>query len=279
MSQKIAEIGTVSLLDPVLAEVLISWFCPPGGSTFDCFAGDTVFGYVSGHLGNSFTGIELRQEQADLNNARVHDAELPARYICDDGQNVLDHLEPKSQDFFFSCPPYFDLEQYSDDPRDASNVEYEEFVSILSNAFSGAAKALKDNRFAAVVMSNVRDEKGFYRDICGEIRRIMAENGLKLYNEITLINSFGSGMLRAGNNMRNRKVVRTHQDVIVFYKAMDSEDNGFIAQDFDGNRQTIGLKEDILVFYKGDTKKIQADFPSKKKGGAKKPEDDDDLDD
>lgn len=38
MSQKIAEIGTVSLLDPVLAEVLIAWFCPPGGKTFDAFA-------------------------------------------------------------------------------------------------------------------------------------------------------------------------------------------------------------------------------------------------
>ena len=77
------------------------------------------------------------------------------------------------------------------------NQEFDDFITILSNAFAGAAKALKNNRFAAVVMSNVRDEKGFYHDICGHIRRIMLENGLKLYNEIVLVNSFGSGMLRA----------------------------------------------------------------------------------
>ena len=53
-------LSNVSILDPVLCELMLSWFgMPKGGKAkcFDCFAGDTVFGYVSSFLGNTFTGI------------------------------------------------------------------------------------------------------------------------------------------------------------------------------------------------------------------------------
>lgn len=262
LNQRIAEIGTVSILDPVLAEVLLKWFCPKNGLTFDTFAGDTVFGAVSAMLERPFVGIELRQEQADLNNARTAGKGYPAAYICDDGQNVLKHLEPESRDFFFSCPPYFDLEVYSDDPRDASNQgDYEGFRKILENAFAGAARVLKPGRFGAVVMSNVRDKRGFYRDICGDIRAIMAANGLQLYNEIVLINAVGSASMRAANYMRNRKVARMHQNVMVFHKGQTG-DEIYLSEDFDllGKLQTIQLHEDVMVFFKGDPGSIQGDF-------------------
>lgn len=262
MNKKIAEIGTVSILDPVLAEVLVKWFCPKNGTTFDTFAGDTIFGAVSAMLDRPFTGIELRQEQADLNNERTAGKGYPARYVCDDGQNVLKHMDPESKDFFFSCPPYFDLEVYSDDPRDASNQgDYEGFRQILDNAFSGAARVLKPGRFAAVVMSNVRDKRGFYRDICGDIRAIMARNGLHLYNEIVLINSVGSASMRAANYMRNRKVARMHQNVMVFHKGQTG-DEIFLSEDFDllGKLQTIQMHEDVMVFFKGDPGSVKNDF-------------------
>lgn len=260
-SQKMAEIGTVSLLDPVMAEVMIRWFCPKGGKTFDTFAGDTVFGYVSAALGREFMGIELRPEQAALNNSRTRDVGLPARYVCDDGQNVLEHMPEKSRDMFFSCPPYFDLEVYSDDPRDASNQSYDGFRQILDNAFSGACRVLKDNRFAVVVMSNVRDKRGFYHDICGDIRAIMARNGLALYNEIVLVNSVGSASMRAGKYMQSRKVARTHQEVMVFYKG-ETGDQIYLDQDYDllDKLQAIEMHEDIMVFFKGDPSKIRAEF-------------------
>lgn len=63
---------------------------------------------------------------------------------------------------FFSCPPYYDLEVYSDDARDASNQgTYEEFLSILDTSFGKAVKALKDDSFAVVVVGDIRDKNGF----------------------------------------------------------------------------------------------------------------------
>ena len=59
---------SVSILDAVLAEIICTWFTPAGQCAIcDPFAGDSVFGFVSAYLGHRFTGIELRQEQAELN--------------------------------------------------------------------------------------------------------------------------------------------------------------------------------------------------------------------
>lgn len=212
-------IKNVSILDAALAEIINAWFLPTDQKckTCDPFAGDTVFGFVSAYLGNDFTGIELRQEQAEINNKRVDG--MTAKYICDDGQNIAQHLDPESQDLVFSCPPYFDLEKYSDLPNDASNQkDYQSFLDILDNAFTGAIKCLKNNRFAVVVMSDVRDKKGFYLPICDDITHIFAKNGMQLYNEIILVNVAGTAQIRAAQAMKNRKIVRTHQEVLVFYK-------------------------------------------------------------
>ena len=207
----------VSLLDGCLAEIVVKWFGFPKCKTFDCFAGDTVFGFVSSYLGNQFIGIELREEQANFNNERTKG--MTAKYICDDGRNILNHIEEKSQDLLFSCPPYFNLEIYSDLENDASNQkEYSDFIAILNTAFSNAIKCLKDDRFACITVGDVRDKRGYYYDFIGDIKKIFIRNGMNLYNELILVQPIGSAVLRARNNMRNRKVVKTHENVLVFYK-------------------------------------------------------------
>lgn len=208
----------VSLLDPVMAELVCRWFGLESCKSFDCFAGDSVFGYVSAHLGNEFVGIELRPEQAQLNNERTEG--MAARYICDDGQNVAKHINADSQDLLFSCPPYFDLEHYSDLENDASNQKsYNDFIQILHNAFTAAIGCLKENRFAVIVVGDVRDKStGFYYDFCGDIKRIFKDGGMSLYNEIILIETGASTALRASRYMESRKVAKMHQNILVFYK-------------------------------------------------------------
>jgi len=212
----------VSLLDPVLSEIINIWFGLPNTKTFDCFAGDSVFGYVSSYLGNSFTGIELRQEQVDLNNERIKG--FNSKYICDDGRNVLNHIEENSQDLLFSCPPYFDLEVYSDLENDASNQkEYSDFLQILETAFSNAIKCLKENRFAVITVGDIRDKKGFYYGFVDDIKSIFKKNNLLLYNELILVEPIAFGAIRAEGNMKTRKVTKCHQNVLVFYKGNPKE--------------------------------------------------------
>lgn len=210
----------VSLLDPVLAELSNKWFGLEKCKTFDCFAGDSVFGYVSSYLGNKFTGIELREEQVKLNNERIIDYK-ESKYICDDGQNVLTHIEPNSQDLLFSCPPYFDLEVYSDLKNDASNQKnYDDFIKILENAFTNAIKCLKEDRFAFIVVGDVRSKKDSnYLLFPDAIKNIFIKNNCGLYSDMILVESLGNAAMRAVKQFGvYRKPVKCHQNVLVFYK-------------------------------------------------------------
>lgn len=211
----------VSLFDPVLSETMCKWFTPyEGAKIFDCFAGDTYKGLVFAMCGFSFRGVELRQEQVDINNRVLEGRGLDIEYICDDGQNVAQHFDPESQDMLFSCPPYYDLEVYSKDERDASSQgTYEEFIAILDKAFKAALTCLKPNRFAVVVVGDVRDKKtGFYYGFADDVKRIFKEGGASLYNEIILVETGASTALRASRYMESRKVAKMHQNVLVFYK-------------------------------------------------------------
>lgn len=211
----------VSLFDPVLAEVLCKWFTPAEGSKiFDPFAGDTQKGLVFASCGHTFRGIELRQEQVDVNERVIAGRGLDIAYICDDGRNVDKHVEADSQDLLFSCPPYFDLEVYSDLPNDASNQgTYEDFLQILREAFHNAIGCLRDNRFAVVVVGDVRDKRtGCYYDFASDVKRMFKDAGMPLYNEAAFIETTASCALRVAGCMKTRKMVKCHQNVLVFYK-------------------------------------------------------------
>ena len=166
---------SVSVLDPVLAEIMNKWFGTKNCKSFDCFAGDTIFGYVSSFLGNTFTGIELRKEQVNINQKRCDRDNLSAKYICDDGRNIQKYIKPQTQDLFFSCPPYFDLEIYSEHQDDASNQKtYEEFYTIIDTALIKSMECLKKERFAIIVCGDVRNKKsGMYYDFPGDIKNTL----------------------------------------------------------------------------------------------------------
>ena len=234
----------VSLFDPVLSELICRWFTPNNSSKiFDCFAGDTQKGFVFGHCGYTFTGIELRQEQVDVNNKvldNFNEIKKRVKYICDDGQNVSKHFGEETQDLFFSCPPYYNLEHYSELENDASNQSsYEEFLQILEKAFSDAIRCLKNNRFAVIVVGDIRDKKtGYYYDFPSDITRIFKRNDMSLYNEMILVEPLGNLQQRVGLSMKTRKVGKCHQNVLVFYKGNTNK--------IKDNFPTINFSEEIL---------------------------------
>lgn len=210
---------TASLLDPVLAELVARWWCPEGGQTLDMFAGDTVFGFVSATLGRPFAGIELRPEQAELNQARCTAAGLAATYHCADARQAAELLPAASVDLVFSCPPYFDLEVYSELPADASaQPTYQAYLELMREAFAAALSCLKPDRFFVLVLGDVRDKAGVYRHLVSDCADLCRQLGLHLYNQLVLVNSVGTAAVRAGRYMSpGRKVVTVHQSMLVFW--------------------------------------------------------------
>jgi DNA modification methylase len=208
-----------SILDAVLAELMIKWFTEEGFTTFDPFAGDTVFGFVSGYLKRPFEGIELRQEQVDFNQMQCNRENINCIYICDTSENMDKYIENESKDFIFSCPPYADLEVYSDLKEDLSTMSHEDFFKVYEKVLKNTYNKLKNDRFAVIVTSEVRNKKGEYIRLVPNTINIMVEAGYIYYNEIILMNSVGTLPMRTGRHMNaGRKIGRRHQNVLVFYK-------------------------------------------------------------
>ena len=121
-------------------------------------------------------------------------------------------------DFVFSCPPYGDLEVYSDLPGDISNMEYADFMAAYRSIIKKSCDKLKSGGFACFVVGDFRDKKGNYRGFVPDTIRAFMDAGVKYYNEAILINSLASAAIRADGNMKNRKLVKTHQNILVFKK-------------------------------------------------------------
>jgi len=122
-------------------------------------------------------------------------------------------------DLLFSCPPYFNLEVYSDDPRDLSTLPWQEFLERYRRIIRDCCALLAEDRFACFVVGDVRDSRGFLRDFVGATTAAFASAGLHLYNDAVLVTPVGSLPLRAGTPfLVSRKLGRTHQSVLIFVK-------------------------------------------------------------
>lgn len=212
--------GTTSILDPVLCEIITHWFTAKGHLCFDPFAGSSSFGFVSSFKGRLFKGIDLREDQVKFNRTVINKHGLDAVYYCDSSLNMCSYIKDNSCDFIFTCPPYADLEIYSNDPRDLSNMNYSDFFHVLNIILSNTYSKLKKDRFACIVIGEVRNKKtGEYIGLVPRVIEIMMNAGFKYYNEIILKTPIGNLFMRAGRYMdRNRKVGKQHQNVLVFYK-------------------------------------------------------------
>lgn len=207
-----------SIFDPVLCEVMYKWFNVHEGSIFDCFAGGSVRGIVAEKLGYKYTGIDLRKEQIEANILNAQEMGLNPTWICDDSLNADLYVEDDSVDLLFSCPPYADLEVYSDDERDISNMDYEKFKEVYRKIIDISCRKVKNDRFAIFVVGDVRDKKGYYRNFIDYTKECFNKNGFMTYNEIILLEQLGTIPLRARYVFKKRKVAKAHQNILIFYK-------------------------------------------------------------
>ena len=209
-----------SIFDPVLTELSYRWFCPPGGLILDPFAGGSVRGVVAGLLGFRYHGIDLRPEQVAANEVQRAEIvpEADIQWAIGDSNKML--LEAPAADMAFSCPPYADLEQYSDDPDDLSNMSWEKFSELYRAIICKTVDRMKSNTFAVFVVGEVRDKKtGFYRGLIPLTCECFTTAGAHFYNSAILVTAVGSLPIRITKQFESgRKLGTTHQHVLCFVK-------------------------------------------------------------
>lgn len=221
---KTSNTGT-SVFDPVLTELMYTWFNKANGSVLDPFAGGTTRGCVAAVGGYSYTGLDIREEQICANYNQVVDTSMDTskiKWLLGNSSN-LDTVLPQGEqyDMLFSCPPYYDLEVYSDSAGDGSTTtSYADFLEWYRHIYCQAVRRIRNERFVVTVVGEIRDAAtGSYRNFVGDTVQMFLDLGLHYYNEIILVTRTGSLPLRTGRQFRaSRKIGKTHQNVLVFFK-------------------------------------------------------------
>jgi len=265
-----------SMFDPVLCEVLLHWFSPRGGAVLDPFAGGPERGIVSSFLDRHYYGVDLSAEQIAANNENFDRLTASTTFFGDimqrpnwhigDSAGIGDIIKRREFDMILSCPPYGNLEKYSDDPRDVSNMEYSEFIEAYTDIFGKAVNMLRENAFIVIVVGEIRDNKGYYRNFIGDTIKAIEKTGAKYYNEIILVTMIATAALRAGKVFEaSRKVTHVHQKALVFLRSNNDDDalRDYISS-FEKERILTPVKKSILIFIKGDERLAKNDLVRRK---------------
>lgn len=248
-ASKVLAQGT-SLFDPVLAEIVMRWFCPPDGSILDPFGGEQTKGIVAGVLGLIYRGCEIRPDQVTLNSEACKDYPN-VQYHCGDSNNIAEIITDRGFDLCFTSPPYYDLEVYSKEDMSALGT-YEEFMAQYENIFRQCVDMLADGAFLVVKIGEIRNKQtGAYRNFVGDNISMFMRLGLSYYNEIIMVETGASTALRASRYMDSRKVAKMHQNILVFYKGnikdikkkyprieFNEEDSTFFDKEFSADEAT-----------------------------------------
>jgi len=210
-----------SIFDPVLCEIIYRWFCPDKGNILDPFAGGSVRGIVSNYLGYKYTGIELRDEQCISNREQaieILEVTNQPQWYCGDSDEVLNDKFIIEYDLLFSCPPYMGLEVYSDLPDDLSNMNDAEFITKYNSIIDKSCKLIKRGGYAVFVVGDLRDNKGYQKDFTGITKQAFIKAGMKLYNELILVEPVGTKAMTLERGFKNGKLAKVHQNVYIFKK-------------------------------------------------------------
>lgn len=209
--------GTHSVFPaPLMEMIIVRYGGEVGSHILDAFAGGPPRGLVSSIMGHRYTGFEIRQEQIDENEALLKRLKLKgANYVHSDGR-FLDAGDDMF-DCAITCPPYYDLEQYSEQADDISNLgSYTEFNASMWLCAQAHRERMKPGAFVCLVVGLFRDKRGELIDFPSDTVENFRAAGFTYWQHIILSKNFASAAVRAGNAWKGMKLVPRHENLLVF---------------------------------------------------------------
>ncbi len=204
---------------PLMEMIVLRYGGPVGGKILDAFAGGAVRGVVAAAMGHQYHGVEIRQEQIEENTNVARTLGLSGiHYHLNDGRFI--DIGEDAFDAAITCPPYYNLEVYSDNPCDISNRStYVEFNMGMCFCAHAHFERLKPGAFACIVVGNFRDKKtGELIDFPSHTVENFREVGFVYWQQIVLSKNFASAAKRSTNAWRGLKLVPAHEFLLVFRK-------------------------------------------------------------
>lgn len=206
-----------SIFNPHLAMMILSAYCPQNAKIYDAFGGGGTRAIVASTMGHDYLGVELRGDEVDRIRERGELLGLKFEMVCGDSTKYV--IEPNIYDFSYSCPPYYDLEVYSELEEDISNAgTYDDCLEMLRQSLEITFRGLKAGGLCVWVTGNFRRPDGALRHFNGDVIRLAQSVGFTLHDELIWWGASGGAYQRVGQFAAHRKSVRVHEQIIILRK-------------------------------------------------------------
>jgi len=212
-----------SEFNPLIAENIINFWSDEGDTILDPFAGRTR-PWVAGLKHRKYIGFEVSpivhaatMKVIEEGKDKFDEGYYPTLY-CDDAMSMNKYNLPPIS-FIFSCPPYFNLEEYESVSGQLSDIkDYNKFLIQYKEIMKLAVDKLKDNGFCALVVGDYRVGDKFV-NLDHDTVRIMEELGVQLWDKIILQNiNFGWAGIKFGHIKHKRITSKVTEYLLVFKK-------------------------------------------------------------
>jgi len=216
--------GSFSVFPVPLAEWIFLRYGPhESGCVLDAFSGGPPRALAASIMGYEYVGFEIRQEQINENLQTLGNLGIDrsrVTYVCGDGTHC-DGYNHRCFDFALTCPPYHDLEKYSELPTDLSNLgSYDDFNQAMFTCAQTHRRLMKPGSFVCLVVGNFRYKKGPKKgeliDFRGDTVNNFRDAGFQFWQDIVLSKNFASAAVRSSVAWSGKKLVPRHEYLLVF---------------------------------------------------------------
>ena len=221
-----------------VAENIIRYWSMKGSKVVDPFAGRVTRAVVTTKLDREYHGYEITPNTYKRALTHFDKLNISPNLYKGDGCK-LEHTKDNFADLVFTCPPYFNIEQYETCDNQLSDIkDYDTFMDSMGECIKNVKRVLKEGAWAVFVVADFRvggELKSFSSDLIQRFKN----NDMIHYDTIIMENISPFATLTAYQAACKRYTPKTHEYILVFRKPGEYEVPDYCSVDIPQQTQKL----------------------------------------
>ena len=216
-----------SIYNPLQAKFILEYYTRKNDIILDPFMGRATRPLVTQYLNRKYIGFDTSSKTIELNKSLLEKHGYTDYTLYHEDGTELNKLKEISNfvDAVFTCPPYYDIEKYSDEPGDLSHLKYDDFNNRIANLFNRLydlikPSSYKDMEFHPVIITvgTIRKgDKGLI-DMDYIFQEYAKKAGFVLYDKLFTENITPGAGFTFRRNYCYRYLTKNYETTLVFMK-------------------------------------------------------------
>ena len=200
-----------------VAENIVRFWSIPGAKIVDPFAGRATRAVIANKLGREYYGYEITPKTHRRVNEHFKKLGINPTVYLGDG-TTLTKTPDNFADLIYTCPPYYNIEEYESVDRQLSDCNtYESFMGFIDSCAKNCFRVLKDGAFCVWVVADFR-QNGKLIDFHGDTIQLFKKAGFNYHDIIIMENISPFATLTTYQAACKRYAPKVHEYILVFRK-------------------------------------------------------------